>query len=400
MTEQQLQQKFEAMSSVLGELGRRRWAATEANALGRGGLTLVSKATGISIPTIRKGIAELASGAIPAETRQRSLGGGRKSIASSHPKLLKVLEALVSPATRGDPESNLKWTSKSTEKLAAELRGKKYDISADTVGRLLIQLGYSLQSVRKSHEGGTHPDRDQQFQHIALCVKTFQDADQPVISVDTKKKELVGAFKNGGREHQPQKTPVKVNVYDFPDLADGKAIPYGVYDVTHNEAWVSVGTDHDTPAFAVSTIRQWWVRMGKKQFPDADRLMITADSGGSNSSRAHQWKLELQGLANETGLEIQVSHFPPGTSKWNKIEHRLFGQISINWRGRPLESFEVIVNLIANTRTRQGLRVKANLDEGDYPLGRKATKEQLAKINIARAVFHPEWNYVISPNGA
>lgn len=398
MDEKQLKAKFKALEPVLNEVGRRRWAAAEARAIGRGGLTLVSKATGISAPTIRKGLKELKSKKSLDSTRQRAPGAGRKSLVSLAPDLLRRLETLISPATRGDPESPLRWTSKSTEKLANELSTSGCPISADTVGRLLVQQGYSLQGLRKSNEGASHPDRDLQFKYIAICAAEFQQTGQPVISVDTKKKELVGPFKQGGKEYQPEGKPVPVNVYDFPDMADGKAIPYGVYDLLNNEAWVGVGVSHDTPAFAVNTIREWWVRMGAAQFAKATRLMITADSGGSNSSRSHQWKLELQKLAKEINMEIHVSHFPPGTSKWNKIEHRLFSQITMNWRGRPLETFEVIVSLIANTTNKSGLKVNAALDGKNYPTGKKATKGDLAQLHLVRSAFHGEWNYVLRPD--
>jgi transposase len=394
---QLLREKYKALALGLTEWGRRRWAATEARAIGRGGATRVSEATGISLPTIRRGLRELEEGIEPIEGHQRQSGAGRKRAVERDPTLERDLEALVEPVTRGDPSSPLRWTCKSTTQLAEALQRKGHTVSADTVGRLLKDLDYSLQSVRKTHEGRQHPDRDAQFQYINARVQDFQARGQPVISVDTKKKELVGSFKNAGREWHPKGRPEQVNVYDFPSLADGKAIPYGVYDMQRNEGWVGVGIDHDTSSFAIATIQQWWRKMGKPAYPAATELLMTADSGGSNSARNHLWKVELQRLADETGLRLHVCHFPPGTSKWNKIEHRMFCHITQNWRSRPLVNYEVIVNLIANTRTSKGLRIRAELDHRCYPTDVEVTKEQLTELRIQRDEFHGDWNYTISP---
>ncbi len=392
-----VQQKFVAVRDGLDEVYRRRWAAAEARALGRGGPTIVAAATGLSLPTIRKGIRELASGVAPTPNRQRRPGAGRKPLTAGDPDLLKDLEALVDPVTRGDPTSPLRWTCKSTVVLAEALRGKGHDVSARTVERLLLKLAYSLQSVRKTREGRQSPDRDAQFQHINAKAKEFHARGQPVISVDTKKKELVGGFKNAGREWQPKGQPEEVNVYDFPDLAEAKAVPYGVYDIGEDAGWVSVGTDHDTPAFAVATIRAWWRRMGERVYPDAKALMITADSGGSNGSRPRRWKVELQAFADETGLEISVCHLPPGTSKWNRIEHRMFCHITENWRGRPLVSLRTVVNLIAHTHTQSGLKIRARLDRRTYPIGIKTSDAELDALHVTRDEFHGDWNYTLTP---
>lgn len=378
----------------------RRWAATEARSFGWGGIALVSRVTGISRPRIVRGLAELDDPehtALVAAGGVRRAGAGRPRATTAQPELAAALDRLVSPATRGDPESPLRWTSKSTEHLAAALRAQKFSVSADTVGRLLRAQNYSLQAPRKTLEGGDHPDRDAQFQHIATQTLSFQAAGQPVISVDCKKKELVGEFKNGGREWQPKGSPERVNVYDFVDDALFKASPYGVYDVGRNEAWVSVGIDHDTAEFAVGSIRQWWRRMGRPRYKDATRLYITADGGGSNGSRNRLWKRELQRLADDTGLEITVSHLPPGTSKWNKIEHRLFSQITLNWRGRPLSTLEVVVALIAGTTTETGLKVKAAADQKTYRTGIKVSDAEIKALNLERETFHGEWNYTIKP---
>jgi transposase len=396
---ERLREKYAALSAGMGEAMRRRWAAVEARALGRGGPTRVSEATGLSLPTIRRGLRELDRGVPLRAAHQRRVGGGRKPRAIEDPKLLDDLDALVDPVTRGDPSSPLRWTCKSTLQLAQELRARGHVVSHQTVGRLLHQLHFSLQAVRKTHEGAGHPDRDAQFRYIARKVRDFQRRGQPAISVDTKKKELIGPFKNAGREWQPRGEPVNVNAYDFPDLAEGKAIPYGVYDLAQNEGWVSVGTDHDTPAFAVAAIRQWWVRMGQPTYPKATELLITADNGGSNSARARLWKTELQRFADQTGLRITVCHFPPGTSKWNKIEHRMFCHITTNWRGRPLVSYQVVVNLIAHTSTANGLNVHARLDRHHYPTGIKVTNDELAAVHLTRAMFHGDWNYTITPTG-
>ena len=394
---ERLREKYDALSAGMGEATRRRWAAVEARALGRGGATRVAKATGLSLPTIRRGLRELDGGVPLRAARQRVGGAGRPSRAREDPKLLDDLDALVDPVTRGDPNSPLRWTCKSTVQLAQELQARGHVVSHQTVGRRLHQLDFSLQADRKTHEGADHPDRDAQFHYIARKVRQFQRRGQPAISVDTKKKELIGPFKNAGREWQPKGEPENVNAYDFPSLAQGKAIPYGVYDLAQNEGWVSVGTDHDTPAFAVAAISQWWARMGRSTYPTATELLITADSGGSNSARARLWKVSLQRFADRTGLRITVCHFPPGTSKWNKIEHRLFCPITTNWRGRPLSSYQVVVNLIAPTTTSKGLSVRARLDRRYYPTGVKVSDDDLATIHIKTAQFHGTWNYTITP---
>jgi hypothetical protein len=388
--------RLEAIAPVLDERSRRWWAAIEARALGHGGILCVAKATGMSRTTVRAGLAELAH--VGAADRIRRPGAGRKPLTNADPELTKALERLVDPATRGDPTCPLRWTCKSKENLARALRDAGHDVSTSTVGRLLNKMGYSLQSVRKSHEGTSHPDRNAQFEYIAATVKAFQRRRQPVISVDTKKKELVGDFKNAGREWQPKGTPEIAQVHDFPDDAIGKAIPYSVYDLTRDEAWVSVGRDHDTPAFAVASIRQWWRTMGCKAYPAARELLITADAGGSNGYRARAWKVELQEFADETALRITVCHFPPGTSKWNKIEHQLFCHITQNWRGRPLTTYHTVVNLIGNTRTNAGLRVKARLDQHCYPTGEKIQAAEMKRLAIRRARFHGDWNYSIEPH--
>jgi transposase len=397
---ERLRAKYDALRAGMGEAMRRRWAAAEARALGRGGATRVAEATGLSLPTIRRGLRELDSGVLLQAARQRQAGAGRPPRVIEDPKLLHDLDALVDPVTRGDPNSPLRWTCKSTVQLAKELQARGHVVSQDTVGRLLHQLDFSLQALRKTREGADHPDRDAQFHYIARKVRQFQRRGQPAISVDTKKRELVGLFKNAGREWQPKGEPEDVNVYDFPRLADGKAIPYGVYDLAQNEGWVSVGTDHDTAAFAVAAIRQWWAEMGRATYPAATELLVTADSGGSNSARTRLWKVELQRLANQTGLSITVCHFPPGTSKWNKIEHRMFCHITTNWRGRPLVSYQVVVSLIAHTSTTGGLKVNARLDRRHYPTGIKVTEDDLAAVHITPAKFHGNWNYTIAPTGA
>ena len=394
-----LREKYDALRAGMGEAMRRRWAAVEARALGHGGATRIAEATGLSLPTIRRGLRELDRGVPLRATRQREAGAGRPRREIEDPRLLRDLDALVDPVTRGDPTSPLRWTCKSMHQLAAELRARGHAVSHQTVGRLLHQLEFSLQAARKTHEGADHPDRDAQFHYIARKVRQFQRRGQPIISVDTKKKELVGLFKNAGREWQPKGEPMTVNAYDFPSLANGKAIPYGVYDLAQNEGWVSVGTDHDTPTFAVASIRQWWVRMGRPTYPTATELLITADSGGSNSARARLWKLELQRLANQTGLCITVCHFPPGTSKWNKIEHRMFCHITTNWRGRPLVTYQVVVNLIAHTTTTNGLKIHARLDRRHYQTGIKVTRDEWAAVNVKPDKFHGGWNYTIAPTG-
>jgi transposase len=394
-----IRQKYELLKAELDERSRRLWAATEAMVLGHGGIRAVAIATGLSEKTISFGLDQLhkPNGPRQEETprRIRQMGGGRKPLAKENPALLSALDALVDPYSRGDPMSPLRWTSKSTRKLAEELTRQGHPISHRKVGRLLKELDYSLQSTRKTREGSSHPDRDAQFHHINEQVKDFQDKDQPVVSVDAKKKEMVGDFANKGCEYQPKGEPEKVRVYDFEDKELGKAIPYGIYDQSANCGWVSVGVDHDTSQFAVETLRRWWFNMGSVRYPNATELLVTADGGGSNGSRTRLWKIELQKLADETGLCISVCHFPPGTSKWNKIEHRMFAYITENWRGRPLVSREVIVKLIANTATRKGLRIQAQLDEGKYETGIKVTDEQMKELNIHRASFHGEWNYTI-----
>lgn len=389
-------EKYAAIQPLLDERARRLWAATESRAIGFGGDSLVSAATGLSRPTIRKGRAELDAGAIEPG-RIRRPGGGRQSLEQSQPGLKKALEKLVDPITRGDPCSALRWTCKSRAKLAAALSKDGWKVSSTTVGRLLNTMGYSLQSVCKSREGTSHPDRNAQFEFINATAMDFLERKQPVISVDTKKKELVGDFKNNGREWQRKGNPEQTLVHDFPQDATGKAIPYGVYDMGRNEAWVNIGRDHDTPAFAVASIRRWWNAMGKRSYPESEELYITADAGGSNGYRSRAWKHELQKFADQTQLRIRVSHFPPGTSKWNKIEHRLFCHITKNWRGKPLRTFETIVDLIGHTRTTTGLRVKAKLDKRKYPTGVVTTKEEMAALSLHQNEFKGEWNYELRP---
>jgi hypothetical protein len=390
--------RFAQVASVLDERRRRLWAAAEAKAVGYGGVSLVARVTGLTRPTIHAGLKELASGIVPLpEGRVRRAGAGRKPLTHTQPELLAALDALVEPTARGDPESPLRWTCKGIRKLAAELQRQGFRIGRQRVADWLRKLGYSLQGNRKTREGGQHADRNAQFEYIARQVRMLQKRGQPVISVDTKKKELVGDFKNGGREWRPQGQPEGVRVHDFLDKKLGKAIPYGVYDLAANNGWVSVGIDHDTSDFAVETIRRWWRHMGRQRYPQAKELLITADGGGSNGCRSRLWKVALQRLATELGLIIRVCHLPPGTSKWNKIEHRLFSQIAINWRGRPLTSHAVIVQLIADTKTATGLRVRAGLDKRSYPTGRKVTNQALAEINLHPAKFHGEWNYIIRP---
>jgi hypothetical protein len=400
--DQQIRKRFELVAPVLDERRLRLYVAAEALALGYGGISLVSRATGISRPTITLGCQELsaAQDTTPpqdASGRIRKSGGGRKRTATTDQTLRSDLERLIEPVTRGDPESPLRWTSKSVRRLAGELNSMGHQVSFRIVTQLLRAMDYSLQANRKVLEGSSHPDRDAQFEHIHQQVKAFQASGQPVISVDTKKKELVGAFRNNGRELRPKGDPEKVRVHDFESEALGKVAPYGVYDQTHNTGWVNVGTDHDTAAFAVESIRRWWHMMGRQLYPQAHRLLLTADGGGSNGARTRLWKIELQKLANATGLEMAVSHLPPGTSKWNKIEHRLFSYISQNWRGKPLVSHEVIVNLIASTTTRTGLTVRCELDTNKYPKGIKVTDEEFQHLNLVRDEFHGEWNYTIKP---
>ncbi len=392
-----LERKYAQLGRYLNERQRRLVAAADAQALGRGGISRVSAASGLSRTTIRRGLRELHGNLIPDE-RVREAGGGRKQIRRQQPAVLRELEQLVAPTTRGDPMSPLRWTCKSTSKLATELRRKGYPISARTVARLLEKdLDYSLQANRKTKEGSSHPDRNAQFEYIAEQTRMFQQRGQPVISVDTKKKELVGEFKNGGREWQPKGSPEAVQTHDFPDKELGKVAPYGVYEVGGNRGWVSVGLDHDTAEFATAAISRWWRRMGSPTYPEARELLILADSGGSNSSRTRLWKVALQRLADHTGLRLWICHFPPGTSKWNKIEHRMFCHITANWRGKPLTSHEVIVNLIGSTTTKTGLTIQAELDTGKYPTGIQVSDEDLAQVCIEKAEFHGEWNYRILP---
>jgi transposase len=385
---------------AMDERMRRQWAAAEARELGRGGVTLVAHATGLSRTTITAGLRELAQ---PARKRAaqagriRRPGGGRRPLAQTDTGLRAALEALIEPTTRGDPQSPLRWTCKSLRRLAEELTRQEHPISPNSVAALLHEAGYSLQANRKTREGASHPDRNAQFEHINDWVRQFQDRGQPAISVDAKKKELVGDFRNSGQEWRPRGQPQEVRVHDFVDKTLGKAIPYGVYDLLNNQGWVSVGIDHDTAQFAANSIRRWWREMGCLRFPRARQLLITADGGGSNSSRSRFWKVSLQALADDLGLRIQVCHFPPGTSKWNKIEHRLFSFITRNWRGRPLLSHQAIVNLIASTTTRTGLVVKAALDTERYETGMKVSDADLARVRLTPLPFHGEWNYTVSP---
>jgi hypothetical protein len=393
-----VRQRFADVESALNERQRRIWAAAEAKELGYGGVSTVARATGISRRAIHVGLCELADNptAMPKE-RIRRPGGGRRPLTTTQPGLENALDALVEPTSRGDPMSPLRWTCMSVRRLAAELQRHGFQIGRQKIADLLHEMGYSLQANRKTREGTDHPDRDAQFEYINRHVKAFQHRGQPVISVDTKKKELVGDFRNVGREWRPQGQPLEVRTHDFQDDDLGKVVPYGVYDLTHNEAWVSVGIDHDTAEFAVASIRRWWRTMGKKRFPNATRLLITADSGGSNGARSRLWKVALQRFADETGLEVGVCHFPPGTSKWNKIEHRLFCHITRNWRGQPLLSREIIVQLIGRTTTQAGLTVKASLDRRTYIQGIKVTNQELSQVRLHPAAFHGDWNYTIRP---
>jgi len=396
-----LRRKFTRLKSDLNERGRRRWAASEALELGHGGLKAVAQATGLGERTIRRGCDELRHHHAPErpdDRRIRRAGGGRNPLQTHDPALVSALEALVDPTTRGDPMSPLRWTCKSTRKLAKALAGQGHKVSHTTVAQLLAALDYSLQGTRKTLEGAAHPDRDAQFRYINRCVKVFQHAGQPVISVDAKKKDLVGQFANRGRDYQPKGQPEHVHTHDCPDQELGKICPYGVYDPTHNHGWVSVGIDHDTAQFAVASLRRWWWQMGKVAYPHARALLITADGGGSNASRNRLWKVELQKLADEIGVAIYVRHFPPGTSKWNTIEHRMFSHITENWRGRPLISHEVVVNLIGHTTTNTGLTIQAALDKNTYPVGIKVSKEEMKRLNLSPATFHgKDWNYAIKP---
>lgn len=396
--EEAIKQRFERVAGELNERTRRLLAASEAMALGWGGISAVSRATGLSRQVISNGIKELQEEQRVNPGRVRRVGGGRKTTVSKDASLSEDLERLVEPVTRGDPESVLRWTCKSVRKLAQELQQRGHRVSYQLVSELLHELGYSLQANRKTREGGEHADRDAQFEHLNTQAQAFLAKGEPVISVDAKKKELVGDFKNAGQEWHPQGEPEDVRVYDFPIPGLGRVTPYGVYDQGRNAGWVNVGIDHDTAAFAVESIRRWWSQVGKLEYPEAKRLLISADGGGSNGSRVRLWKWELQQLANETGLSIMVCHLPPGTSKWNKIEHRLFSFISQNWRGKPLLTYEVVIKLIAATKTTKGLIVQSILDTNTYPLGRKISDEDMATIRVQRNDFHGEWNYTILPH--
>jgi transposase len=390
-------ERFRALAPELDERRRRLWAAAEARSCGRGGVAAVARATGISEATIRTGLRDLDSGERLAPGRVRRPGGGRRRLVEKDPTLLGDLERLLDGDSRGDPCRPLRWTAKSVRRLAAALREQGHRVSFRTVARLLHELGYSLQANAKTREGRQHPDRDAQFEHINATVATALASGEPVISVDTKKKELVGDFRNGGREWRPRGEPVEVRTHDFKDPELGKAIPYGVYDLANDEGWVSVGIDHDTAQFAVASIEGWWEDLGCRRFPKARTLTITADCGGSNGNRTRLWKTELQRLADRTGLRVRVAHFPPATSKWNKVEHRLFSFITINWRGKPLISREVIIDLIASTTTQAGLKVYARLDERAYADKIKVSDAQLAAVQLEGDPFHPEWNYTIKP---
>ncbi|MGH7428827.1 MAG: ISAzo13 family transposase [Candidatus Methylomirabilaceae bacterium] len=392
-----LKRKLAALGSALDERSRRLVFAAEAQALGRGGIALVHRATGTARSTIERGIKELGTRQSKDTSRIRRPGGGRKRLVHKDPTLRSDLDALVAPSARGVPMSPLRWTSKSVRTLASQLQKMGHTVSYPVVAELLAEAGYSLQGNQKAREGSRHPDRDAQFEHINEAALAHQRKKQPVISVDTKKKELVGDFKNAGKEWRPAGMPERVRVHDFLIPDNGKAVPYGVYDLARNQGWVSVGIDHDTAAFAVRTIGRWWQKMGRAAYAKAKTLLITADSGGSNSARSRLWKWEIQRFADSTGLTVSVCHFPPGTSKWNKIEHRLFSFITQNWRGRPLISLAVIVNLIGATKTSAGLRVRAELDKGTYPKGREVSDAQMAKIDLRPDAFHPDWNYTITP---
>jgi hypothetical protein len=398
-TEKLVRQKWRLLKATMDERARRLWAGTEADAIGWGGVARVARATGLAISTVRIGRDEARAGARADDVvKVRRKGGGRRRHEVVHPDLVPALERLVDPVTRGDPESPLRWTSKSTHRLSAEMFSQHgLRVGDKTVARLLRENGYSLQAANKTVEGAQHPDRNAQFENINAKAQSCLDRGVPFISVDTKKKELVGNFKNAGQEWQPQGAPELVDVHDFPDDAVGKAIPYGVYDVGANDGFVNVGTDHDTPVFAVISIETWWKRIGSKRYPGARELFITADAGGSNGYRSRVWKAELQRLADELDLSIHVSHLPPGTSKWNKIEHRMFSFITMNWRGRPLRSFETVVNLIGNTTNRGGLVVGARLDRRKFPIGRKVSAKAFRALKIERDDFHGDWNYVIRP---
>jgi transposase len=392
-----VRQRYHYLAPYLTEQTRRLWAASEALTIGRHGTAIVVEATGMAADTLIKGKSTLQGGPQLSPEQQRSPGGGRKKLIETDPTLLSDLDRLIDPTTRGDPESPLRWTCKSTYQLAEALHVQGHEVSQRTVYRLLSTLGYSLQSNRKTEEGADHPDRDAQFQFICRRVKNFQRHGQPVVSVDTKKKENVGNFAHAGREWEPKGKPRRVQVHDFRKKGEYKVSPYGVYDPTQDEGWVNVGISHDTAQFAVASIRGWWNQMGRERYPQATKMLLTADAGGSNGYRTRLWKVELQKLADEVELAVSVCHFPPGTSKWNKIEHRLFGYISKNWRGRPLDSLATVVNLIASTTTKTGLYVEAVLDQGNYVKGIKVSDEEMEQLRITRDKFHGEWNYTLQP---
>ncbi len=401
----EIRSRYESLAPVMDERVTRLWAASEAMSVGRGGTAAVTEATGILGKRIRYGMRELKElGEYPPkdpprQQRVRRPGAGRRPLTQTDPTLVPDLDSLVEPLTRGDPESPLRWTCKSVRKLADELRAMGHQVGPQKVSELLHDMDYSLQGTRKTREGTEHPDRNAQFQHINAQARAFQRAGEPVVSVDTKKKELVGDFANGGKEWRPAGEPEPVRVHDFIDKRLGKAIPYGVYDIRRNEGWVNVGIDHDTAEFAVESLRRWWRRMGRRTYPDATRLLVTADGGGSNGYRTRLWKLELQQFANESGLNVTVAHYPPGTSKWNKIEHRMFCHITQNWRGRPLESVETVVSLIGGTTTRTGLRIKAALDSNRYEKAIKVSDDQIASLNLKPHRFHGDWNYTLRVAG-
>ena len=395
-----IRDKYNMLSSALDERTRRLWAASEATSVGWGGISIVSEATGFAHTTIRRGVRDLGVGAssnnrILESGRIRRAGAGRKNVIETDPQICEALESLIEPVTRGDPESALKWTCKSTRRLAQELTHLGHSVGPTSVRALLHHLDYSLQANRKTREGIDHPDRDEQFSYINETVKKFLRAQQPAISVDTKKKELVGDFSNAGREYHKKGSPVETRMHDFADKRLGKAIPYGIYDIISNEGWVAIGINHDTARFAVNSIRRWWTEMGQNRFPRATRLLITADSGGSNGWRTRLWKVVLQELANELEMNLTICHFPPGTSKWNKIEHRLFSFITQNWRGKPLYDLQTIVNLISHTTTEAGLIVKSAIDNALYETGVKVSDEELAAVAVHPHDFHGEWNYTI-----
>lgn len=392
-----IESKFNTLAGDLDERGRRRWAATEAVALGRGGIAIVALATGLSDKTIRSGIKEINSDNPLPSGRQRRPGGGRRLLEAKQDDLVGAVDRLVEPTERGDPQSPLRWTCKSLSNLHRELTAQGFVVGRSKIARILHSLGYSLQGNRKTREGTDHPDRNAQFEHIARRVTACRRSGRPAVSVDTKKKETLGKKANVGREYRPKGEPLEVDTHDFPDKELGKAIPYGVYDIDINEAWVSVGISRDTAEFAVEAIRRWWKRLGKKRYRQPKRLLITADSGGSNGHRNRLWKFELQKLADETGMTIEVCHYPPGTSKWNKIEHRLFCHITRNWRGVPLESHQVVVNLVSSTRTDEGLEVHCRLDANEYVKGRKITDKEMNQLRLKRNAFHGDWNYEIRP---